>query len=578
MKKSVLILGVLLVIFFSYNVSAASGVIFGSDIDKGLWAYWPFDADSGSNATKAVDIVGSNNGSVVKAWQLESAVKGQAYKFNGTDAAGDGYINFGNPANLPQSTPFTVSLWVYPSATNVWQAILEKYNSNLHNTLGVWIGTSSKFSFTTDNGYTNYNDLFSSTSFGLNRWYHIVVTWDGAIKKVYLNGSLENSNTPIVSQRPSSGTGNLYAGVRTPNANHFTGVLDEIGIWNRSLNSTEVAQIYNYYAPNGRLSSADWKNLKGEPISQADVDDTVALTVSGLKLNNKLVNYTIKEQNGLLGLTWLWPDFKIAQTATFGSTTWLSHDIGRFYFNALISELNLKNTSANLDVSGNQNSLPESMITAPESGLTISTNYSVDFIQSSSDKDDLLNLEWDFVDGSKFSIINYSLIGKSYNLNLGDVKHNFSKGGIYTVELTAKEMNRDKFDIDSIKIYVLQEGINVVPVISQPKNGISLDSTSQLIDFNASGSYVANCSKGAMSSPFFIAGDLNCKYLHAPGAKITSSGNITMNWTLTTEGSQEILNQYGDWSSSYNDVVEFTEFFRTAGRHVAYLDMRYELK
>jgi hypothetical protein len=49
-----------------------------------------------------------------------------------------------------------------------------------------------------------------------------------------------------------------------------------------------------------------------------------------------------------------------------------------------------------------------------------------------------------------------------------------------------------------------------------------------------------------------------------------------MNWTLTTQGSSEIIREYGDWYTNYSKVVEFTELFGTSGVHTAYLDMTYE--
>jgi hypothetical protein len=93
--------------------------------------------------------------------------------------------------------------------------------------------------------------------------------------------------------------------------------------------------------------------------------------------------------------------------------------------------------------------------------------------------------------------------------------------------------------------------------------------------FNASASYVVNCST-TIAGYNFIAGNLQCKYIHAPNSRTYSGNyNLTLNWVLTTANSNEVLTRSGDWKSNYSNVVEFTELFASGGTHMAYRELVY---
>ena len=80
-------------------------------------------------------------------------------------------------------------------------------------------------------------------SYNDSNWYHCVCTYHKDSVRIYINskligfGSLKNLDTQI---------GDLIFGVRvTKDLGFFGGKIDDIGIWNRALDSTEIQNLYN---------------------------------------------------------------------------------------------------------------------------------------------------------------------------------------------------------------------------------------------------------------------------------------------------------------------------------------------
>lgn len=341
--------------------------------------------------------------------------------------------------------------------------------------------------------------------------------------------------------------------------------------------------------PDFLVNKTYWANLNGPVITSSCLNATVNMMVPGYMIGNKSVSYSVYTPRSLfLGLI----KWSSLVESSLTSALWkagrkadgsLSADT--YYFKAKIG--GMENQSDNLIVSGNCNAMPIARIILPNNfdplllNHSFAVNYLIDFIQASSDADDLLKLTWNFGDGNSAYFNDYSL---GFTPLLGNTKHSYSRGGkYYYINLNAKEMERDQSANDRRKIYVFQEGINVVPIISMPPDGVSLGNKT-IIEFNASTSFVANCTNYSNPYPcldtnkqFAPTGNLlKCCYVHAPNTRVYSGNyNITMNWTLTTLGSSDVINVYGDWKTDYSRVIDFREFFPRAGTHIANLDMTY---
>jgi len=77
----------------------------------------------------------------------------------------------------------------------------------------------------------------------INTWHHVVGTYDGTTMKIYVDNDLKNSGTSFSGNVADS---ILYIGWDRGVAGRFlTGKIDEVGIWSRALNSTEITELYN---------------------------------------------------------------------------------------------------------------------------------------------------------------------------------------------------------------------------------------------------------------------------------------------------------------------------------------------
>ena len=208
-----------------------------------------------------------NNGSIIAAsllglqnyWKFNNDVNdviGGANLYNGYSASfvADRFGNLNSALNLslgfyqaPAGVYFrgehTVSVWVFMMAFSSWARIIDFGNGASND--NIFISPSSGgncpvtavYSSSTCSGF-----LTSNIPLRLNTWTHLVHTYAGGGCRVYLNGTLANSG-PCVA--PSS-VNRLYCYVGKSNwatDPYLNAYLDDLRIYNRSLNSNEVNQL-----------------------------------------------------------------------------------------------------------------------------------------------------------------------------------------------------------------------------------------------------------------------------------------------------------------------------------------------
>ncbi len=83
--------------------------------------------------------------------------------------------------------------------------------------------------------------LLSSVSLTAGVWSHVVFTYDGTTESLYVNGALAGS---VTATGTLTTTASLKIGSTLNSTSYFTGSVDELSIWSRSLSSAETLQLY----------------------------------------------------------------------------------------------------------------------------------------------------------------------------------------------------------------------------------------------------------------------------------------------------------------------------------------------
>jgi hypothetical protein len=191
----------------------------------GLVGYWPFCGN-------ANDVSGNNNNGTVNGATLTTDRFGNAnsaYSF-------DGVSNFISANRIYQQS-FSVSLWFTATGNQIYNPLIDGFDSNWEVQLKNYFPDFVNFL-----SLTSYQELMCSQIANTNIWTNLICVFDVNIVKFYINGQFINQ----VSANPLLNSAGLYyfGASLSGTAQYYSGKLDDIGIWNRALTTTEIQQLY----------------------------------------------------------------------------------------------------------------------------------------------------------------------------------------------------------------------------------------------------------------------------------------------------------------------------------------------
>jgi hypothetical protein len=209
---------------------------------KGLQGYWNFY--EGRNIIIS-DVTNNGNtgywkGSTGNQWT--NGISGPAGNFNGST----NLVSVPNTTQLTILSPVAVAAWVNPTVNSgraTDSTIISKQDADT--TVTFWLrlrgNSDGKIRFVIK---TDTNGVNGTTVIPINKWSHIVGTYDGAIVNIYFNGVLNGKSTISVSALSS--TNPLSIGAKANGGgDFFPGAINDVGVWNRILTASEVTQLYN---------------------------------------------------------------------------------------------------------------------------------------------------------------------------------------------------------------------------------------------------------------------------------------------------------------------------------------------
>jgi parallel beta-helix repeat protein len=206
----------------------------------------------------ANDSIGTNHATLNGSVTYAPGLVGQAFSFNGTN----GYVAlpdnvFPIPTSGTGTTPFSFEVWfkVAPGGGGV---ILSQQESSPYGTAGgyvpaIYIGTDGRLRVSLFwRNSTTPVVTFPASLTDSDRFHHLVVTFDGAREKTYLDGTLGSDNAfaqtgyGAGNYRYSLGTGNTAGSWPSNNGGYdnFNGLIDEPSLYNRALTQTEAQALF----------------------------------------------------------------------------------------------------------------------------------------------------------------------------------------------------------------------------------------------------------------------------------------------------------------------------------------------
>ena len=218
-------------------------------VKGGLVLYLPMDKIVGG---KVLDVSGYKNHGTVYGAVIADGIRGQALYFDGVDD----YVDCGNDESLNITDEITVSAWVKPfdSSHNMRVVSRSGTGNNMGYTLLVTPSTDS-VTLWLNNG--TWQELTVENVISTNKWWHIVATYDGNNRKIYVNGEVKKTDGGIGTIKGGSSPFNIGRRYETT-TEFYNGLIDEVRIYNRALSEGEIK--YNYLMSR-EIMKMRWGNL-----------------------------------------------------------------------------------------------------------------------------------------------------------------------------------------------------------------------------------------------------------------------------------------------------------------------------
>jgi hypothetical protein len=199
----------------------------------GLLAYWPFSGNTNDQTPNANHL--TNNGATLVADRNGTA--SSAYSFNG---AGN-YLEKTVPSFVfsPSGT-FSISFWLNRPSTTGGVAMMSG-SGTANNFIWLFSGSATNNVFGTNKQQSAW--IWANSPYSLNQWEHYVCMYINGVMRVYRNGVLEVSATYTHTGALSTALP-FYIG-KDIGTSYFNGSIDNLMIFNRSLSSDEIINIYN---------------------------------------------------------------------------------------------------------------------------------------------------------------------------------------------------------------------------------------------------------------------------------------------------------------------------------------------
>lgn len=214
-------------------IPLSSATVYNSSIDVGLKAHFGLDEGTGTNAYNNANASANITMFNSPTWSLNGGILNNATNFSKASS------QFGNASTLyfPGGvTPKSVSIWAKTNSTG--PIIYGGNSTSTDKAFGINLGSSG---IATCWGSAS---LTATAPASNGTWHNYVCTDNTTSRSLYIDGVLIVN---VSSTTFNTGSVNNVRIATDDLSNYFSGELDEIGVWNRSLSSNEVYAVFNNF-------------------------------------------------------------------------------------------------------------------------------------------------------------------------------------------------------------------------------------------------------------------------------------------------------------------------------------------
>ena len=254
-------------------IDPSDSAVYGSE---GLVAHWKFDDGSGGTA---IDSAGTNNGTLVgdptwTAGRVDGALS--------LDGSGD-YVSAAPVAPLA-GVNVTAQAWVrVDEFAGIWNPILTQHDLSNN---GYYFYVSSGAPAFYMVGGVSFVQVISNEAINPDQWYHVAGTNDGSNLKLFVDGQLKDS----ASSAGFLGVNyNAYIGSEPTSPLYYTGLIDDVRIYNRPVSESEFQDIAD---PTGRWNRKSFWRASVYRNGTPGWDDSGILPDPGAVVINEVMSHS----------------------------------------------------------------------------------------------------------------------------------------------------------------------------------------------------------------------------------------------------------------------------------------------
>jgi hypothetical protein len=464
--------------------------------------------------------------------------------------------------SLSNFEEITLGAWVSPisCAENLKQEYEVILNKGGEYRLALW---NNKVYTMYNLGGTWGNQHGGSIVLNNSQWYYISSTYDGEKIRIYVNGVLdyeEENSEGLSNDSKFVSIGRAWVdetdeGESKESAGYYCGYIDEAGIWNRALSEEELKELYlaglncDELGTCFSINDPIWTDLSDNPITTADLGDTVKMTVVGQNLSTSSANYSIYENaEGRIWwnpITWFTGE-NLMDSIASSNYTFLKK--GKYKFKVEIPEFEIINESSILEVSDEVNDSPFSLdLISPSCGSNFTIGTTIQIQINITDLDDLIDGEL------KINGLNVANLTNGLN----EIEYLFDSSGEYSILVGATSRAKTLKEISNIMIVDSSSDERYTAAcIDSPNNLASF--TNYSVRFIAESTRAIDCTENP------------CQII-IPGGE--GSEKIQFNWTFPNdEGMSQFISR-GNLTDK--NPSNFKANFKSAGFHKAILEVRF---